>query len=70
MEAVALHALLLVAPRNGKEPRDARHAAVEGGVEAGHLWQLGMTPAERLDQLDLARQVIGIGWADASQVVQ
>jgi len=34
-------------------------------VEAGHLRQLWMTPAERLDQFNLAGQMIWVIRADA-----
>ena len=40
--------------------RHARHVAVKRRVEARHLGQVGMTLSERLDQLDLARQVIRV----------
>src|SRR5450432_2512012 len=67
MEAVAFDSLCRIAPRNGKYFCDARHGAVKRGVEAGHLRQLRMTLLERLDQRDLARQVLGVIRRNAAQ---
>ena len=67
VEAVALDALCRVAPRDRQQLGDTRHGAVKRGVEARHLGQFRMPLAERLDQLDLARQVIGVIRRDAVQ---
>ena len=67
VEAVALDALRRVAPRDRQQPGDPRHGAVKRGVEARHLGQLRMALPERLDQPDLARQVLGVIRRDAVQ---
>jgi len=67
VETVALDAPGRIAPRDRQQPGDPRQRAVKGGVEARHLRQPGMPPPERLDQLDLARQVIGVVRRDAAQ---
>src|SRR5581483_146750 len=59
MKAVPLDALRLVPPRNRQQLGDARHVAVKHRVKAGDLWQMWMTIAKRLHQLDLEWQVIG-----------
>ena len=43
---------------------------VKRRVEAGHLRQFRMTLAERLDQFDLARQMIRVVRPDAMQFIQ
>ena len=60
VEAVALNALGVITPRKGQQRRDARHCAMERGVEARHLRQPGMSLLQDLDERDLARQVIGV----------
>ena len=44
--------------------------AVKRRVETGHLRQFRMTLAERLDQFDLAGQMIRVVWPDAMQFIQ
>ena len=50
MKAVAAHPLLIECLRNGEMVRDRGMAAVEGGVEAGHLGQLRQASAQDLDR--------------------
>ena len=49
VEAVPANARRLISARNGQDAGDPRHGAVEGGVEARNLGQLGMTFGDRLD---------------------
>ena len=78
VEPVSSDTLPDVASRNRQQLGHARHAVVKSRVETRHLQKLGMTRPERLDQLDLARQMIGgVGrgfaelfqdfWRDASR---
>src|ERR1035438_9762979 len=67
VETVALHSLRVVATRDGKQLGNTRHGAVKRSVKTGYLGQFRMTLAERLDQLDLARQMVRVVWADAVQ---
>jgi hypothetical protein len=60
VETVALNSLCVEASRNRQQPGDTRHVAVKRRVEAGHLRQFRMTLAERLDQFDLAGQMIRV----------
>ena len=68
VEAVALDAPGRIAPRDRQEPRDARHRAVKRGVKTRHLWQRRMAAAERLDQRDFARQMLGIKRGETMQL--
>ena len=70
VETVALNSLGVEAARNRQQLGHARHGVVKRRVEAGHLRQFRMTLAERLDQFDLARQMIRVVWADAMQFIQ
>ena len=70
VETVALHSLRVVAARDGKQLGNTRHGAVKRGVKTGHLRQFRMTLAERLDQLDLAGQMVRVVRADAMQFIQ
>ena len=67
VETVALDALCRIAPRDRQQLGDPWHGAVKRGVKACHLTQLRMPTPERLDQSDLARQVIGGVRRDAVQ---
>jgi hypothetical protein len=70
VETVALNSLGVVAARNRQQLGHARHGAVKRRVETGHLRQFRMTLAERLDQFNLARQMIRVVRADAMQFIQ
>ena len=70
METVSLNSLGVEATRNRQQLGDTRHRAVKRRVKAGHLGQFRMTPAERLDQFNLARQMIRVVWPDATQFIQ
>ena len=69
METVALHPLRIVAARDREQPGHPRYGAVKRRVKTGHLGQFRMTLAERLDQFDLAGQMIRIVRADAVQFI-
>ena len=64
MKAIALHSLRRVAPRNRQPGGNQRHAPVKRRIEAHDLRQLAISSAQRLYQLDLARQVFRIVWND------
>jgi hypothetical protein len=70
VEAVAPHALRLVATRNREQPGDARQVLMEGGVEAEHLRHTGERAAERFDQIDLRRQMLRIERLQAPQLAE
>ena len=70
VEAIAVNARRLVASRNRQQTGDTRHVAMKGGVEARHLRQCRMALAERLDQLDLTRQMLRVIRRDAVQFIQ
>jgi hypothetical protein len=57
VEAVAAHALGGDGARQGEQLRDFGLAAVEGGVEAGHLRHAGQRGAERVDAGQVVRLV-------------
>ncbi|MBB5763377.1 hypothetical protein HNR01_003009 [Methylorubrum rhodesianum] len=57
MEAVAAHALPGHLPRDREELRDLRLRAVEGGVEAGDLRQVGELLPDDADRLQVVRLV-------------
>ena len=57
VKTVPLDALRSILARHGQNPRDARHLAVKRRIEARDLRNLGMPPRDRLDQLDLDRQM-------------
>ena len=59
VKAVALNAPRVEASGNRNQLRDPRHGLVERGAEAHHLREPGLPPQERLDQGNLARQMIG-----------
>ena len=67
MEAIATDPGGLVPPGDRHDPGDSGHVVVECGVEARDLGQVGITIAERLDQLDLAGHVIRVVRADPAQ---
>ncbi len=67
VEAVACDALCLVAPRQRQQRCNARHVAVERGVEARHVRDMRQVLAETLDQRDLRRQVLGRPGGDLAQ---
>ena len=60
VEAVAPDPGGLEPPRDRHDLGDARQVVMEGRVEARDLGQVGIEPPERLDQRDLARQVIRV----------
>ena len=64
VETVALNSLRLVASWDGKQLGNTWHGAVKRRVKTGHLRQLRMTLAERLNQFDLARQMFWVIGAD------
>ena len=70
VETVALNSLGVEASRNRQQLGHARHGLVKRRVEAGHLRQFRMTLAERLNQFNLARQMIRVVRADAMQFIQ
>jgi hypothetical protein len=67
VEAVPADTLRLVASRDRQQGGDTRHGAVKRGVETRHLRQSGVALAERLDQLDLERQMLRIEGAEPVQ---
>jgi hypothetical protein len=67
METVALDALCREASRDRQQSADTRHGAMKRRVEACHLGQFRMALPERLDQLDVTRQVIGAIGRNAAQ---
>ena len=64
MEAVAADPRGLDTAGGSADLGDAGHVAMERGVEARDLRQVGIALAERLDQLDLARHVVRVVRAD------
>ena len=67
MEAIAPDPGGLEPPGDRHDLGDAGHVVMKCGVEARNLGQVGITVSERLDQLDLARQVIRVVRADLAQ---
>ena len=51
----------------GVNLRDRGHVPVEGGVETGNLFHTWLRILERLDGIDLVRQVIG---SEGDQIIQ
>ncbi len=70
METVSLDAQAVVAAGDRQQPRGPGHAAVKGGVEAGHLRHVRQPPGDGLDQGDLDGQMIGIEGADPPHLVE
>ena len=70
VETVALNSLGVEASRNRQQLGHARHGAVKRRVKTGHLGQFRMTLAERLDQFNLAGQMIRVVRPDAMQFIQ
>ena len=70
VETVALNSLGVVTPRNRQQSGHARHGLVKRRVETGHLGQFRMPLAERLDQFNLARQMIRVVRPEAMQFIQ
>ena len=68
VKAVPPHALRLVAARDRQHPRHARQVMVKRRVEARHLRQVGKAVVKRLGQQDLLRQMLGIEWAEPTQL--
>ena len=60
METIALNPFCVEAPRNRQQLGDPRHGVVKRRVEAGHLGQFRAPLAERLDQFNLAGQMIRV----------
>ena len=69
VETVALNSLGVEASRNRQQLGDTRHGVVKRRVKTGHLGQFRMTLAERLDQFDLAGQMIRVVRRDAMQFI-
>ena len=67
VKTVALNSFGVEASRNRQQLGHARHGLVKRRVEAGHLRQFRMTLAERLNQFNLARQMIRVVRTDATQ---
>ena len=59
MKTVTLDALRPEAPRNGQDPRNPRHIAMKGGVEARYLRQIRNPLAQQIDHGNLDRQMSG-----------
>jgi hypothetical protein len=57
MEPVALHARVVQFRRNGESLRDRRVGAVERGVEAGNLGQVGRALEQHPDRSEVVRLV-------------
>lgn len=70
MKTVSLYPHCFEAARDRQDLGHARHSAVKCRVKAGHLRQFRMTPAKRLDQFNLARQMIRVVGTDAMQFIQ
>ncbi len=70
MEAIALDSFCEITPWDRKEFRDSRHRAVKRCIKAGDLGQFRMTEQKGFDQINLAGEMIGIVWRDASQFRQ
>ena len=70
VETVALNSLGVEAARKRQQLGHARHGLVKRRVETGHLGQFWMTLAERLDQFNLAGQMIRVVGPDAMQFIQ
>ena len=60
MKPIAPDSHCIETTRDRQEPRHARQGVVKRGVKAGHLRQVRVTPLECFDQLNRARQMIGI----------
>ena len=67
VEAIAPDPGSLEPPGDRHDLGDTGHVVMKGGVEARDLGQAGITVSERLDQLDLARQVVRVIGADLTQ---
>src|ERR1039458_8260039 len=70
VETVSLNSLCVEASRNRKQFGHARHGLVKRRVKTGHLGQFRMTLAERLDQFNLAGQMIRVVGPDTMQFIQ
>jgi len=70
VETIALHSFGVEAPGNRKQLGDSRHGLMKCRVETGQLGQFGMPLAERLNQFDLAGQMIRVVRPDAMQLIQ
>jgi hypothetical protein len=68
MKPIPPHALLEIPSRDWQQLRHGRHVAMKHRVEARHLRDVGKLFRHRLDQCDLARQMIGIDRGDVSQL--
>ena len=69
VKPVPLHALRFESARNGNLRRDPRHAVVKCGIKAGDLRHGGMAVADRLDQRDFTRKMLGNKRAHGLQLV-
>jgi hypothetical protein len=70
VKAVTPDAGLPEARRQGVHLSDARQGAMEGGVEAGDLRQVGIALAEAIDQRERLRQMVRIDRDEPAQLVQ
>ena len=70
MKTIALNSFGIEASRNRQQLGDTRHGLVKRRVEAGHLRQFRVPLAERLNQFNLARQMLRVVRADAMQFGQ
>jgi hypothetical protein len=68
VKAVAVDSLLGQAARQGEDAGHVGQGVVEGGVEAGHLRQVGEAARDRLNCLDLRRQVHRVERGQAAQL--
>ncbi len=67
MKAVTPHADGLEPPRDRHNLGHAGHVMMKRRVEARNLGQVGISVSERLDQLDLTRQMFRVPRADPAQ---
>ena len=70
MESVALDTFCIETARDRQEPGHARQGVVKRCVKTGHLRQVRISLAERLDQCNLVRKMIRVVGTDAVKLIQ
>ena len=70
VKTIALNAFRIKPPRQWQQLGHARHGLVKCRVKARHLRQFRMAFAKHLNEFNLARQMIRVVRADATQFIQ